>query len=137
MFWQELEKMDSSEPVYTEQQAGILAAVSAVQTELRLTREQQARDSALFREQATKDNAAIVFQLDKLYGSTNRHGEWIAGHSKVCEAHEQCLKNLRKDVDSHDTVIKEAKGAWKVATFVGFLSSGVTTLIYHLTHFKP
>ena len=129
--------LSGPKPVYTEQQAGILAAVSAVQTELRLTREQQARDSALFREQATKDNAAIVFQLDKLYGSTNRHGEWIAGHSKVCEAHEQCLKNLRKDVDSHDTVIKEARGAWKIATFVGVLSSGVTTLIYHLTHFKP
>ena len=92
--------MDPSEPIYTKQQASILTAVATLQTELRLSREQQARDSALFREQAAKDNAAIVFQLDKLNGSNSRHGEWIAGHIKEGEAQEKRLQRVEDAVDA-------------------------------------
>jgi hypothetical protein len=129
--------MDPSEPIYTKQQASILTAVATLQTELRLSREQQARDSALFREQAAKDNAAIVFQLDKLNGSNSRHGEWIAGHIKEGEAQEKRLQRVEDAVDAIDTTVKEAKGGWKVATFVGTLCSAATALIYHLVHLKP
>lgn len=129
--------MDPSEPIYTKQQASILTAVATLQTELRLSREQQARDSALFREQAAKANAAIVFQLDKLNGSNSRHGEWIAGHIKEGEAQEKRLQHVEDAVDAHDTTLKEAKGGWKAAAFVGMLCSGATALIYHLAHLKP
>lgn len=150
-----------SEPVYTEQQAAILAVVASLQTELRLTREQQGRDSALFREQATKDNAAIVFQLDKLNTSDSRHGEWIAGHIKECEAREKRIKDLEDVVTTtptcramqqeherrlvgvegllatHDTTLKEVRGGWKLITFVAVLCSSITALIYHLIHLHP
>jgi len=90
-----------SEPVYTEQQAAILAVVASLQTELRLTREQQGRDSALFREQATKDNAAIVFQLDKLNTSDSRHGEWIDGRIKRMRGPGKAHRNHHPNLPGH------------------------------------
>ena len=142
---------ETSEPIYTKEQAGILTAVAALQTELRLSREQQAKDNELFRDQASKDNTAIMTRLDKLGELVGKHSEWIAGKVPICQVHFDRLTAL--ETQAHETkdtletqaaLIEEVRGIWKgvrliavVATLIGSAITGAVAFVYHITHLIP
>jgi len=146
---------ETSEPIYTKEQAGILTAVAALQTELRLSREQQAKDNELFRDQASKDNTAIMTRLDKLGELVGKHSEWIAGKGPLCQAHlekleaiEGMVKANKADIETLQATVEEtkgflngARGAWKliaiISTLIGSAISGTVAFVYHITHLLP